>query len=91
MPASTVDGWFGKGGKLTAGAFVASLADAGSTRSDADPRASLRPLAIAFSAVLLLVNIPLSFMGSLYSWVVTLVAFIVLWLPVYTGLFEDKS
>lgn len=91
VPASTVDGWFGKGGKLTAGAFVASLADAGSMRPDSDPRASLRPLAIAFSAVLLLVNIPLSFMGSLYSWVVTLVAFIVLWLPVYTGLFEDKS
>ena len=79
VPASTVDGWFGKGGKLVAAAPIA-----GAALSSVPDRAALRPLAWAFTVLVLLVNVPMALMGGLYSWVLILLAIGVLWLPVFT-------
>ncbi|MDD3328171.1 MAG: DUF4178 domain-containing protein [Zoogloea sp.] len=81
VPASTVDGWFGKSGKLAAAAALGGPAPG---KSDAPDRAALRPLAWVFTVLVLLTNVPIAVMGGLYSWVLILLAIGVLWLPVFT-------
>ncbi|MCK6387752.1 MAG: DUF4178 domain-containing protein [Zoogloea sp.] len=81
VPASTVDGWFGKGGKLAA---AAALGGPALGKADAPDRAALRPLAWVFTVLVLLTNVPIAVMGGLYSWVLVLLAIGVLWLPVFT-------
>ena len=56
VPASTVDGWFGKGGKLAAAAAPGGPALG---KADAPDRAALRPLAWVFSVLVLLTNVPI--------------------------------
>ncbi len=85
VPASTVDGWFGKGGKLAAGAAPAVVARV----SGAGERDALRPLAGVFSVLMLIINVPLAFMGGFYSWMLIVMALGILWLPVFTGAFKD--
>ena len=85
VPAATVDGWFGKKGRITGPAALSALAGS-STRMD---RQQLRPLAWVFTVLVLLVNVPIAFMGGLYSWVLILIAIGILWLPVYTDVLDD--
>lgn len=85
VPAATVDGWFGKKGRITAPAALSALAG-NSTRIDRD---TLRPLAWVFTVLVLLVNVPIAFMGGLYSWMLIFIAVGILWLPVYTDLLDD--
>ena len=86
VPATTVDAWFGRQGKLAAAAIAGKAAAPGAFAS----RNALRLLAITFTTLLLLINIPLSFMGGFTNWLVTAIAAGVLWLPVYTDIFERK-
>lgn len=86
VPASQVDGWFAKGGALAAHATQELKVPA----EVAAPEV-LRPLAWIFSGVLLLINVPLSFMGGVSSWIITLLALAVLWLPLHTDWFEPRE
>ena len=52
-------------------------------------RGKLRPLAWVFTVLVLLVNVPIAFMGGLYSWVLIVIAIGILWLPVYTDVLDD--
>ena len=84
VPASTVDGWFGKGGKL------AAVAPASPVELEGPPdRAALRRPAWVFTALVLVSNVPIAVVGGLYSWVLILLAIGVLWLPVLTDWMDD--
>ena len=84
VPASTVDGWFGKGGKL------AAVAPASPAELEGPPdRAALRRPAWVFTALVLVSNVPIAVVGGLYSWVLILLAIGVLWLPVLTDWMDD--
>ena len=78
VPAGTVDGWFGKKGKL-----AAAVAGSTAARGEALPAGALNALALRFTAVLLVINVPLSFMGGFVNWLVTLIAIGVLWWPLF--------
>jgi len=39
--------------------------------------------------LVLLINVPIAFMGGLYSWVLIAIAIGILWLPVYTDVLDD--
>ena len=86
VPAGTVDGWFGKKGKLAAAA-----AAAGNTAvlGDSLPAGALNALALRFTAILLVINVPLSFMGGFINWLITLIAIGVLWWPIYSRITDD--
>ena len=86
VPAGTVDGWFGKKGKLAAAA-VAGNAD--EEPGERPPAAALSALALRFTAILLVINVPLSFMGGFINWLVTLIAVGVLWWPIYSRITDD--
>lgn len=89
VPATTIDGWFGRKGKLAAGATVNALAGSDEAGSDGERRQALRPLAWVFTVLILLINVPIAVFGGLYSFFLILIAVAVLWLPVYTGLLEE--
>ena len=84
VPASTVDGWFGKGGKLAAAAPASPVVLEGPP-----DRAALRRPAWVFTALVLVSNVPIAVVGGLYSWVLILLAIGVLWLPVLTDWMDD--
>jgi len=86
VPAATVGACFGKPGSFAAGALSGSEERGVELAS----RDALRPLAKAFTVLLLLLNVPLSFMGGVLSWVVTAIAAGVLWLPLYSDIFDRK-
>ena len=85
VPATTVDAWFGKGGALKPDAPLARLL----TPDIAARRSALRPLAAGYSALVLILNLPLALSGGLYCWITTLIAIATLWLPVFTNAFSD--
>lgn len=89
VPATTVDGWFGKKGRLSAASTVAALAAGDGDLSTAARRAALRPLAWIFTALVLVVNLPIAIFGGAYSFFLILIAVVILWLPVYTDVLED--
>ena len=66
-------------------------AETGSTAVQADsvPAGALHPLALRFTAILLVINVPLSFMGGFVNWLVTLIAVGVLWWPIYSRITDD--
>lgn len=84
VPASTVDGWFGKGGKLAAAA-----PEIGTRIAGQPDRAALRAPAWVFTGLVLLTNVPIALVGGLFSWVLILIAIGVLWLPVFTDWMDD--
>ena len=84
VPASTVDGWFGKGGKLAAAA-----PEIGTRIAGQPDRAALRAPAWVFTGLVLLTNVPIALVGGLFSWVLILLAIGVLWLPVLTDWMDD--
>ena len=67
VPASTVDGWFGKGGKLAAAA-----PEIGTLIAGQPDRAALRAPAWVFTGLVLLTNVPIALVGGLFSWVLIL-------------------
>jgi predicted RNA-binding Zn-ribbon protein involved in translation (DUF1610 family) len=86
VPASTVDGWFGKGGRLAAASPGRAAVSAGVAIGEE----SLRSMAITFSIALLCINVPLMFIGGFYCFMTTLIAVVVLWLPVFAGKAEER-
>ena len=71
MPAGTVDGWFGKKGKLALGAAAGATAGSVAARGNVAPPQALGRLAKLFTVILLLINVPLAFMGGFGSWLIT--------------------
>lgn len=87
VPAATMDGWFGKKGRIAPVAPASALAGP-ATGPVVASRTALRPLAWSFTVLTLLINVPIALMGGLYCWVLTLIAVGVLWLPVYTDVLD---
>ena len=70
--------------------MVAAGAGGGDQESgERPPAAALNPLALRFTAILLVINVPLSFMGGFINWLITLIAIGVLWWPIYSRITDD--
>jgi len=89
VPAGTVDGWFGKKGKLALGAAAGVAVGTVAARGNVAPPQALGRLAKLFTVILLLINVPLAFMGGFGSWLITALAVGVLWLPLFFTLPGD--
>lgn len=92
VDARTVGGWFGKGDTLRQAALAEAGAQNFSTLTDAEGDEDVGKRAmLAYSAVLLSLNLPLCLLGGFFNWLVTTVALALLWLPLLVRGFHNKS
>ena len=68
---------------LALGAAAGATAGSVAARGNVAPPQALGRLAKLFTVILLLINVPLAFMGGFGSWLITALAVGVLWLPLF--------